>query len=133
MFAEDHRLHLRRRHLQTLGEMAAEASRVQLRAESQDALPRQTGSLHCQISEHVHRVADDDEIASFFRPAVLTCSSSVMKEIDVAVNEVSRLSSGLRRSPAVMTTTSLVATSAIVPAVMFWSRRQSRAVQQVEA
>src|SRR5262249_24745380 len=33
----------------------------------------------------------------------------------------SRLSSGLRRKPAVMTTTLLVATSSIVPAVMRWS------------
>ena len=55
VFAEDQRLHLRRRHLQAPGQVAAEAGRVELRAQADDALPRQTGALHRQVRQHVHR------------------------------------------------------------------------------
>ena len=37
------------------GQIAAEAGRVELRAQADNALPRQTGALHRQIGQHIHR------------------------------------------------------------------------------
>ena len=63
VFAEDQGFHLRRRHLQSLAEIALEASRVEHRAQAEDAIRRQAGALDGQVGQHIDRIADDDEIA----------------------------------------------------------------------
>ena len=76
------------RHLQTLGQVAAEAGRVELRAQAEDALPRQTAALHRQVRQHVHRVADDDEIGVVLEAGRLDLIEQRQEQIDVAVDEV---------------------------------------------
>src|SRR3954469_15510391 len=44
------------------GTQAAKASRVELCPQADDALPRQADALDREISQHVDRVADDDDI-----------------------------------------------------------------------
>ena len=88
MLAEDQGLHLRRRHLQPAGQVAAEAGRVELRAQADDALPRQTAALHRQVRQHVHRIADDDEVGVFFQAGRLDLIENAQEQIDVAVDEV---------------------------------------------
>ena len=88
VFAEDQGLHLRRRHLQAAGQVAAEAARVELRAQAEDALPRQAGALHRQVGQHVHRVADHDEVRVVLQAGRLDLIENAQKEIDVAVDEV---------------------------------------------
>ena len=60
MFAEDERIHLCGRCFQSAGEVAAESRRIELRAKTDDALPRQAAALHGQIRQHIDWVTDHD-------------------------------------------------------------------------
>src|SRR5262249_14613537 len=86
--AKDERLHLRRRRLQPASQVAAETGRIELRPQTDDALPRQTAALHRQIRQHIHRVADDDEIGVLLQPRRLYLIENTQKQIDITVDEV---------------------------------------------
>src|SRR6185437_8262693 len=88
VFAEDHRLHLRGRHFQTLGQVATKPRCVKLRAQADDALPRQTTTLHGQIRQYIYRVTDDDEISVVLQAGTLDLFKQRQEQIDVAVDEV---------------------------------------------
>ena len=88
VLAENEGLHLRRRHLQPAGQVAAKTGRVQLRAEADDALPGQTGTLHGQVGQDVDRIADHDQVAVFFEAGRLGLFEQTQEEIDVAIDEI---------------------------------------------
>ena len=74
--------------LQPPGEVAAEAGRVQLRAQTDDPLPGQAAALHGKIRQHIDGVADDDQVGIVLEPGRLDLVEQRQEQVDVAVDQV---------------------------------------------
>src|SRR5262249_6329483 len=88
VFAEDERVNLSSRGFETARQVAPKAGGVELGAETDDPLPRQTAALHGLISQHVDRIADNDKIRVVFKARLFDFIEDTEKEIDIAVDQI---------------------------------------------
>ena len=102
MFAENQSGNLRRRGLQPLGDQRAEADRVQQRSQAEHAAGRQLQLLRGEIRQHVDRVRHDQHDRFGLCPAFWISLKMPRNSSTLRLIRSSRLSSGLRRRPAVM-------------------------------
>ncbi len=88
MLAEDQSGNLRRRGVQSGGDQAAKANRIELRAEADDLRQRQIEPFVRQVGEDVDRIGDDEDdcIARVAHAADLI--ENAREQIDVAIDQV---------------------------------------------
>ena len=87
MLTEDHGLHLRRRALQIHRQQAAEAERVEQRAQADHAALGQREFLVGEVGEDVDRIGDDEHDRVGPQPLGLDLAEDRPEEDDVAVDE----------------------------------------------
>ncbi len=88
VFAQDERLDLGGRGTQLSSDQAAEADRVELRAQADDLRAGQVQHLGRQISQHVDRIGDDHHDRLSRKAGGLEGIQDGHKQVDVAVDQI---------------------------------------------